>query len=90
MPKAATGKLAFDVVPGTTLDPAEQQCVLAALSTLDVDESATAWAGLNARPTGFTSLITIECGWIAPSIAKLARLAMIASGAPLILEPRRP
>lgn len=58
--KAASGKLAFDVVPGTTLDPAEQQCVLAALSTLDVDESSTAWAGLNARPTGFTSLITIE------------------------------
>ena len=58
--KAGSGKLAFDVEPGTTLDPREQQCVLAALSILDVDESSTAWAGLNVRPTGFTSLITIE------------------------------
>lgn len=58
--KAGSGKLAFDVEPGTTLNPAEQQCVLAALSTLDVNESSTAWAGLNVRPTGFTSLITIE------------------------------
>ncbi len=28
--------------------------------SLDVDETSTAWAGLNVRPTGITSLITIE------------------------------
>lgn len=58
--KGVAGKLAFDVQPDSSLDPTEMKCVLAALSTLDVDESATAWAGLSVRPTGFTSLITIE------------------------------
>ena len=58
--KAQSGKLAFDVAPGSSLDPMEKKCVLEALSTLDVDESSTAWAGLNVKPTGFTSLLTIE------------------------------
>jgi hypothetical protein len=58
--RVAGGKLAFDTEPGSSLDPTEQHCVLDALSTLDVDESSTAWTGLNVRPTGFTSLLTIE------------------------------
>jgi len=58
--RAPGGKLAFDIAPGSSLDPTEKQCALEALSTLDVDESSTAWAGLNVRPTGFTSLLTIE------------------------------
>jgi len=59
--RAPGGKLAFDVAPGSSLDPTERKCVLEALSTLDIDESSTAWAGgLNVRPTGFTSLLTIE------------------------------
>ena len=43
-----------------SLDPTEKRCVLEALATLHEDESSTAWTGLNVRPTGFTSLITIE------------------------------
>ena len=58
--KTAAGKLAFDVAPGSSLDPTEKRCVLEALSSLDIDESSTAWAGLHVRPTGFTSLLTIE------------------------------
>lgn len=59
--KAPGGKLAFAVEPGSSLDPTEKRCVLEALSTLNAaDESSTAWAGLNVRPTGFTSLITLE------------------------------
>jgi hypothetical protein len=58
--KAPSGKLAFDVEPGSSLDPAETKCVLEALSTLDIDEASTAWTGLNVTPTGFTSLLTIE------------------------------
>jgi hypothetical protein len=58
--KAPGGKLAFGVEPGSSLDPAEQRCVLDALASLGADESSTAWAGLNVRPTGFTSLLTIE------------------------------
>lgn len=58
--KAPAGKLKLDVEPGSSLDPTERQCVLEALSSLQADESSTAWAGLNVRPTGFTSLITIE------------------------------
>jgi hypothetical protein len=58
--KAAGGKLAFGIEPGSSLDPSEQKCVLEALASLDADESSTAWAGLNVRPTGFTSLLTIE------------------------------
>lgn len=58
--RAPGGKLAFDVEPGSSLDPTEKKCVLEALSTLDVDEASTAWTGLNVKPTGFTSLLTIE------------------------------
>jgi hypothetical protein len=58
--RRSAGKLAFDVEPGSSLDPTERQCVLDALASLDADESSTAWAGLNVKPTGFTSLLTIE------------------------------
>ncbi|HSO35779.1 MAG TPA: hypothetical protein VLT33_24790 [Labilithrix sp.] len=58
--KAGRGRLAFDLEPGSSLDPTEKRCVLDALASLEVDESSTAWTGLNVRPTGFTSLITIE------------------------------
>ena len=60
MQRAPGEKLAFDVAPGSSLDPTEKKCVLEGLSTIVVDESSTAWAGLNVRPTGFTSLLTIE------------------------------
>jgi hypothetical protein len=57
---APNGKLAFDLAPSSSLDPLEKKCVLDALSKLDIDESSTAWAGLNVPPTGFTSLLTVE------------------------------
>jgi len=57
----AAGKLAFDVAPGTTLDPTEKKCVMDALTSLQQSESSTAWAQAPAiPPTGFTSLLTIE------------------------------
>ncbi len=58
--RKAGGKLGFDVEPGSSLDPSQRRCVLDALATINEDESSTAWTGLNVRPTGFTSLITIE------------------------------
>lgn len=58
--RQTAGKLAFDITPDSSLDPKARQCVLDALSTLHADESSTAWSGLYVRPTGFTSLITIE------------------------------
>lgn len=58
--REAGGRLAFAVEPGTSLDPTERKCVLDALATIAADESATAWSGPNVRPTGFTSLLTIE------------------------------
>jgi hypothetical protein len=58
--KAPSGKLAFDVLPGSSLDPTEKKCVLEALSALNADESATGWSASNVRPTGFTSQVTIE------------------------------
>jgi hypothetical protein len=55
------GKLAFDLTPGTSLDPTERKCVLDALNSLNQNESATAWTGgTSIPPTGFTSLLTIE------------------------------
>ncbi len=59
--KQPGGKLAFDVLPGTTLDPTERDCALDALKRLDVNESSTAWTGgASFPPTGFTSLLTVE------------------------------
>jgi len=58
--RKAAGKVAFDIEPGSSLDPREKQCVLDALSSLQSDESSTAWAGVGLRPSGFTSLITLE------------------------------
>lgn len=58
--KGAGDKLAFHVEPGSSLDPTEQECVLDALRSILIDESSTAWAGLNVPPSGFTSLITVE------------------------------
>lgn len=57
----ARGRLAFDVAPGTSLDPTERKCVLDALNALQENESSTAWTGGAAiPPSGFSSLLTIE------------------------------
>jgi hypothetical protein len=59
--KAPAGKLAFDVAPGTSLDPTERKCVLDALNSLPQTESSTAYTGgASFPPTGFSSLLTIE------------------------------
>jgi hypothetical protein len=59
--KVPGGRLAFDVAPGTSLDPTEKRCVLDALNSLPQSESSTAWTGGPAvPPTGFSSLLTIE------------------------------
>lgn len=54
------GKVAFDVEPGSSLDPTEKQCVLDALATIHEGVASTVWSGASVPPTGFTSLITIE------------------------------
>jgi hypothetical protein len=58
--RASTRKLTFNVEPGSSLDPTEKRCVLEALSSVEDDESSNAWAGSNAKPTGFTSFVTFE------------------------------
>ena len=54
------GKLAFDAQAGSSLDPADKQCVLEALSTLNDTTSTNLSFGPSVPPTGFTSLLTIE------------------------------
>lgn len=59
--RAPGDKLAFDVAPGTSLDPTEKKCVLDALNSLQQNESSTAWTGgTSIAPSGFSSLLTIE------------------------------
>lgn len=55
--RQADGKLAFEVEPGTSLDPTEKRCVLDALSTIRDSEQPS---GPDVKASGFTSLITVE------------------------------
>jgi hypothetical protein len=57
---ASPGALAFELSPGSTLDPTSRQCVLDALNAIQIDESSTAWTGPTVRPSGFTSVLTVE------------------------------
>jgi hypothetical protein len=55
------GKLAFAIEPGASLDATQRRCVLEALTALQDDGVRSApWTGATIRPTGFTSLLTIE------------------------------
>lgn len=54
------GKLIVDPQLGSSLDPAARQCVLDALTASQIDESSNLATGPTVRPTGFTSLLTIE------------------------------
>lgn len=57
----ASGKLAFEVLPGSSLDARQRQCVLAALSEVHPGEGSTLQSGgASVPPTGFTSLMTLE------------------------------
>jgi len=56
----SSGKLAFDVLPGSSLDERQRQCVLAALSEVHPGAGSTLHSGASIPPTGFTSLMTIE------------------------------
>ncbi len=56
----AEGKLTFDIEPGSSLDATQKQCVLEALTTIHDDGARPPWTGATVRPTGFTSLITLE------------------------------
>ncbi len=59
--KVPGGKLAFDVAPGTSLDPTESKCAMDALNSLQQSESSTAWTGgTSIPPSGFSSLVTVE------------------------------
>ena len=59
--KLPGGRLAFDVAPGTSLDPTERKCALDALNSLPQSESSTAWTGgPSIPPSGFSSLLTVE------------------------------
>ena len=53
------GKLAFEIEPGSSLDIMQRQCVLEALATIH-DETSSPSTGATVRPTGFTSLLTID------------------------------
>lgn len=54
------GKLAYEILPGSSLDPTQRQCVLDALAEVHPDANSTVWSGASVPPTGFTSLMTIE------------------------------
>ena len=55
------GKVAFEVAPGTSLDPTERKCALDALNSLQTSESSTlSTGGASVPPSGFSSLMTIE------------------------------
>ncbi len=58
--KSEKGKLTVDAEPGASLDPAEKRCILEALQATQIDEASTVNAGPSTKPTGFTSLITLE------------------------------
>ena len=59
--KEPRGKVAFEVAPGTSLDPTERKCALDALNSLQTGESSTLWTGgASVPPSGFSSLMTIE------------------------------
>jgi hypothetical protein len=48
------------IQPGASLNPIEGHCVLEALSTVDLGETAGNVGGPAVKPSGFTSLITIS------------------------------
>ncbi len=58
--RSEKGKLAIDAEPGASLDPTEKRCILEALQQTQIDDASIVNAGPSTRPTGFTSLITIE------------------------------
>jgi hypothetical protein len=51
--------LHMHVEPGATLDPLAHECVLQALSTVDLPDTAANQGGPAVPPSGFTSLLTI-------------------------------
>jgi len=50
----------MSIVPGESLDPTQGHCVLEALSTVDLPETAGNVGGPAVKPSGFTSLITVS------------------------------
>jgi hypothetical protein len=54
------GKLKFHIEPGSSLDATQSRCVLEALTTVAEDGAPGLSTGPSLRPTGFSSLLTIE------------------------------
>jgi hypothetical protein len=54
------GRVVPQVVPGASLDPSAQRCVLETLSQTHINESSNLATGAYVRPTGFTSILSIE------------------------------
>jgi hypothetical protein len=54
------GALHVAVEPGPSLDPVLRECVLQALSSIDVEQSGGDVPGVGVRPSGFTSLVAIS------------------------------
>jgi len=46
--------------PGESLDPTAKDCMLEALSTVDLEETGTNVGGTSYTPTGYTSIIQIS------------------------------
>ena len=53
-------RLAAILAKGATLDPTAHRCVLEALSTVDLPDTAANAGGPAVPPSGFTSLITLS------------------------------
>jgi hypothetical protein len=54
------GRFHLDVEPGASLDPTARHCVLEALSTVELEDTAGNMGGPTVKPSGFTSLITVS------------------------------
>lgn len=57
---AEKGRLIAEPQAGSSLDPTARQCVLDALTASPIDDSSSLATGANVKPTGFTSLLTVE------------------------------
>ncbi len=54
------GRFHLSVEPGASLDPSARHCVLEALSTVELEDTAGNVGGPAIKPSGFTSLITVS------------------------------
>lgn len=58
--RTENGRVVPDLLPGSSLNPFQQRCVLESLSQTQVPDTANTANGPYIRPTGFTAILTVE------------------------------